>query len=342
MAGCTIEEIDLLPAIRTEGACAADLRPARNAQGRVEQVQAASLKSAKVGVPIHPIRPYYGQVSSQPPKLFDRNAIAAHKERARRINGDAFLAREASEGLIERLSTVRRKFAKALLLDGFGSCLFDRLDSIEFREIAALDSDERLLTKECGFDLAISILDLHSVNDLPGVLAQLRSKLSPDGLFLAALFGAETLHELRASLFEGEIGTRGGASPRVFPFADVRQLGQLLQRAGFALPVADLERTTVLYRELEDLVRDLRIHGETNALAGRIRNTLTRATWNAAKSHYASNHRDDRGRLCATFDLIYLMGWAPHESQQRPLRPGSAAISLAQVLGPVAPRERHD
>src|SRR5262249_13309851 len=148
--------------------------------------------------------------------------------------------------------------------------------------------------------------------------------LKPDGLFLGALFGGATLSELRESLAAGELETSGGVSPRVYPFADVRDLGGLLQRAGFALPVADVGRLVVGYRDFRSLGGDLRAHGETNALAERSRRTLSRRTLAAALAHYAGNHADADGRLRATFEIIHLTGWAPHESQQQPLKPGSA------------------
>ena len=151
---------------------------------------------------------------------------------------------------------------------------------------------------------------------------------------MAALFGGATLSELRDAFAAGEIETMGGITPRVAPFADVRELGTLLQRAGFALPVADVERTTVRYRDFNTLVDDLRLLGETNALTGRA-GTLSRATLNAALSHYAAKHADPDGRLRATFDIVYLTGWSPHESQQQPLKPGSAKSRLAEALGTI-------
>ncbi|NIK90010.1 SAM-dependent methyltransferase [Rhizomicrobium palustre] len=173
---------------------------------------------------------------------------------------------------------------------------------------------------------------MHNINDLPGALAQIRRALKPDGLFVAALFGGATLTELRDSFAQGEIATTGGISPRVAPMADVRELGGLLQRAGFALPVADVERTTVRYRDFFTLVRDLRAMGETNALSSR-KGFLSRATLAAALEHYREHYADENGKLIATFEIIYLLGWAPDESQQKPLKPGSAKMRLADALG---------
>ncbi len=192
--------------------------------------------------------------------------------------------------------------------------------------------EEALLFAPDSFDLVVSVLSLHAVNDLPGVLVQSRRALKPDGLFVAALFGGETLTELRAAFAAAEADISGGISPRVAPFADVRELGGLLQRAGFALPVADVERTIVHYRELDTLFTDLRALGETNALAGRRTSMLSRKLLAALAVDYAKRFADADGRLRATFDIIYLTGWAPHESQQKPLKPGSAKARMADAL----------
>ncbi len=244
------------------------------------------------------------------PRIFDFAALVAHRERARRIAGDMFLRREAEESLQARLAATNRRFEKGLALDAF-------------------DEQEVVRTEDQSCDLITSVLALHTVNDLPGVLHQIRTKLKPDGLFLGALFGGDTLRELREAFAAAEIETAGGVSPRVAPFADVRDLGGLLQRAGFALPVADVERTTVLYRDFTSLLRDLRAHGETNALVQRSRKFLPRRTLASLLAHYPT----DNGRLRTTFETVYLTGWAPHESQQKPLKPGSAKARLADALG---------
>jgi SAM-dependent methyltransferase len=192
--------------------------------------------------------------------------------------------------------------------------------------------DEWLPFADGSFDLVTGILSLHAVNDLPGSLAQIRRVLKPDGLFIGAMFGGETLKELRTAFAAAEEATLGGTSPRVAPFADVRDLGSLLQRAGFALPVADLERTVIRYRELSRLFADLRALGETNALTDRRRAPLSKRTLAALVQEYQARFGDALGRFPATFDIIFLTGWAPHESQQKPLRPGSAQIRLADVL----------
>jgi SAM-dependent methyltransferase len=272
-------------------------------------------------------------MNQPPPRLFDRDEILRRRARAARIAGDVFLVREALEAMAERLSTVNRHFERGVMIDS-GESVPAALSSYAGNWTRAeLGYDEALGLESQSFDLAVSILALHAVNDLPGVLAQIRRALKPDGLFMAALFGGATLFELRESFAAGELETTGGISPRVYPFADVRDLGGLLQRAGFALPVADVERTTVLYREFSSLVRDLRALAETNALTERSRKPLSRETLAATLAHYAAYHADPDGRLRATFEIVYLTGWAPHESQQQPLKPGSAKTRLADALG---------
>jgi SAM-dependent methyltransferase len=251
-------------------------------------------------------------MSDGPPRIFDTDVVALHRARADRIDGDRFLQREAADGLAARLDGITRDFLNRMEL--------------------VLDAGERMVAPE-PLDLLTSVLTLHTVNDLPGVLLQARGALKPDGLFLAALFGGDTLSELRQSLAAAEIETTGGVSPRVAPFADVRDLGGLLQRAGFALPVADVERTVVRYADLFSLVHDLRAMGETNALAERSRKPMRRDMLAAAIAHYGAQFADSDGKLRATFDIVYLTGWAPHESQQQPLRPGTAKARLAAALG---------
>jgi SAM-dependent methyltransferase len=270
-------------------------------------------------------------MNSGPPRLFDRPAILRHRTRAARMTGDPFLLREAADGIAERLAAVNRRFACGLDLEGRA-----KLAAVAESLVSAdLGADDFLDVEPASFDLAVSVLSLHAINDLPGVMAQIRRALKPDGLFLAALFGGETLFELRDSFAAAEIATTGGISPRVAPFADVRDLGGLLQRAGFALPVADVERTTALYRDFRSLVRDLRLHGETNALVERVRRPPSRKALAALLAHYRTHHGEPDGRLRATFDIVYLTGWAPHESQQKPLKPGSAKMRLTDALGMV-------
>jgi SAM-dependent methyltransferase len=263
-----------------------------------------------------------------PPLIFDSHAQALHRARAGRMAGERVLTGEALEGVKARIAPVNRSFATALYIDG--DCAEDFQGVAASWRVGKFGADERL-EAESGSDLAVSVLSLHGLNDLPGALVQIRRALKPDGLFVAALFGGSTLFELRESFAAGEIVTMGGVTPRVAPMADVRELGALLQRAGFAMPVADVERTTVRYREFATLVNDLRLMGQTNMLAGRHR-YLSRATLAAALAHYGAKHADADGRLRATFDIVYLTGWAPHESQPKPLKPGSATTRLADAL----------
>ena len=279
---------------------------------------------------------------SAAPKIFDRALYARRRARAARMAADRFLLTEAAEHLAERLSAVRRHFGHGLELSsrpGGAAALAPFAESWTRTVLSSDEGDGPIADEEAlpftpeSFDLVVSTLSLHAVNDLPGALVQIRRVLKPDGLFLAALFGGETLRELRAAFAAGETQMRGGLSPRVAPFAEVRALGGLLQRAGFALPVTDSERTTVHYREFKTLADDLRALGETNALAERDKSPLRRDVLGGALAHYASENSDEAGKLIATFDIVYLTGWAPHESQPKPLRPGSAAARLADALG---------
>ena len=183
-----------------------------------------------------------------------------------------------------------------------------------------------------SIDLAVSLLSLHEANDIPGALIQIRRALRPDGLFLGAMAGGGTLAELRESLIAAETELYGGASPRVAPFTDVRDAGALLQRAGFALPVADVETLTVRYDSMFGLMQDLRAMGATNALVDRSRRPGSRRLFTRAAEIYAERFADPDGRIRATFAFIWMSGWAPHASQQKPLKPGSATVSLTEIL----------
>ena len=280
-----------------------------------------------------------------PPLIFDRGAYRARRRRAALLDGDQFLAIEAAEALALRLAAINRNFARALDL-GSREASFELLSplaehwtraGLALRPAAgaqaAIASEEAIPFAGQSFDLVTSVLALHAVNDLPGALVQIRQILKPDGLFVAALFGGETLNELRRSFAQAELEMLGGISPRVSPFGDIRDIGGLLQRAGFALPVTDMERTVVRYSDPMKLFDDLRVLGETNVLKERLKTGLGRRTLEAALASYAANFRDEDGRFRATFDIVYLTGWAPHESQQKPLRPGSATTRLADALG---------
>ncbi len=271
------------------------------------------------------------------PLIFDRRTYALRRARAAKAGVAGFLVEDAAAQLALRIGAVNRRFEKALDLNSRdeGFALLAPAAGHWTRSFAWTTDEETLPFAPESFDLIVSVLSLHAVNDLPGALVQIRQALKPDGLFLAALLGGETLTELRQAFAAGESDASGGVSPRVAPFADVRDLGGLLQRAGFALPVADVERTNVRYRDFGGLLRDLRAMGETNAQEQRLRRPLSRAVLAAMLARYASEHAEADGRLRATFDVVYLTGWAPHESQQTPLRPGTAKMRLADALGAV-------
>jgi len=302
------------------------------------------------------------------PEVFDRRQVRRQRDRAApRLATHDFLLREVAERLTERLEDVTRRFPRALDLgdrDGVLSRALERphgrrggiewLVRGELSEILlrhgpgtgaaadpaagpaagpALVADAEVLPFAAGsFDLVLSLLDLHWVNDLPGALAQIRHVLRPDGLFLGALLGGETLSELREVLLAAEAEVSGGASPRIAPKVDLRDAGALLQRAGFALPVADADTLTVSYPNALALMRELRGMGEGNAVAGRSRRFTRRAVLLRAAALYEERFADAEGRLPATFQVLYLTGWTPHDSQPRPLHPGSAQASLARAL----------
>ena len=280
-------------------------------------------------------------MNNGPPRIFDPGAYRARRARAAHLDGDIFLAQEAAGPIAERLSAINRRFARGLDLHSRAR-VFPALQpfaeswvrtGFAWDEPSVIADDEGLPFAEASFDVVTSVLSLHAVNDLPGTLVQIRRVLKPDGVFIAALFGGETLRELRLACAAAEAQVQGGASPRVAPFGDVRELGGLLSRAGFALPVADVERLVVRYRDLARLFSDLRALGETNVLAARRANFISRRMVEALGSEYAARFADADGKLAASFDIVFLTGWAPHESQQTPLRPGSARARLADALG---------
>jgi SAM-dependent methyltransferase len=286
-------------------------------------------------------------------RIFDSDLVVARRKRALRmaVAGADFLMRRAADDLAERLATVTRRFGRAAALFCPTPAARDvLLRSGKVDDIVGVQADRAFLAgpgdvvarpehipfAPGSIDLAVSLLSLHATNDTPGMLVQIRRALKPDGLFLGALAGAGTLAELRQCLFQAESEILGGVSPRVAPFVDVRDAGALLQRAGFALPVADLETVTVRYASLFELMRDLRAMGETNALAARTRRPASKRFFLRAAEIYAERFSDPDGRIRATFDIVWLSGWAPHASQPKPLRPGSAAVPLAEALGEAA------
>ncbi|MEX1306287.1 MAG: methyltransferase domain-containing protein [Rhodovibrionaceae bacterium] len=288
-----------------------------------------------------------------PQLIFDRRAVRRHRERAAAgWEAHDFLVREAAERLAERLPDIKRAFPLALDLGCHGGELRRALagrggietliqsdPAAAFATRAAgggpaVVAEEDLLPFAAGrFDLVLSSLSLHWVNDLPGALLQIRQALKPDGLLLASLLGGDTLWELRRSLMRAEAELSGGASPRVSPFVELRDAAGLLQRAGFALPVADVDRITVSYPDPLALLRELRAMGESNALAERPRGVPPRELLPRAAALYMEEFAGEDGRVPATFELVTLTAWSPHESQPQPLRPGSAEARLAEALG---------
>lgn len=283
------------------------------------------------------------------PTIFDRALLRRCRARALALGSETFLLDRVAADMAERLVTVTRQFPLAVDLGTPSDAVRCALaETGRVGTIIAAEPDARRLTPgflrvaadeealpfaDASLDLVVSGLSLQFVNDLPGALIQIRRALRPDGLLLAALVGGGSLGELREAFAAAESEIEGGASPRIAPFADVRELGALLQRAGFALPVVDTDRLTVRYDSVLDLMRELRRMGATNVLRERRRAPLRRSTLDRMVDIYCERFGDPDGRLRATFEIVWLSGWAPHESQQKPLRPGSAAHRLADALG---------
>src|SRR6185312_6531998 len=275
-----------------------------------------------------------------PIAIFDRHALRRHRARAVALDVYAgFLFHEGAERLLDRLSDIKRPFTRALDLDSRDLLIAERLRATGIETTVAGENGpltvdlEALPFAPASFDLVTSSLAFHWINDLPGALLQLRHILKPDWLLLINLFAGETLEALRVALLEAESEVENGASPRISPFADPRDLAGLLQRAGFALPVVDSDRITVDYPDAWKLMRDLRAMGETNATALRHRHFTRRATLLRTADIYRARFGNDDGRIPAAFEIATLTAWAPHEAQPRALRPGSAATRLADALG---------
>ncbi len=269
------------------------------------------------------------------PALFDRPLLARRQRRAAALGTADFLLDRVAEDMDERLAAVMREFTEAADIWTPGGALQTRLRARlpAMRHLTpAGPADEVLQLAPSSLDLAVSALAFQFVNDLPGVLAQIRRALKPDGLLLAAMIGGETLTELRQSFAAAEAECEGGISPRVAPFADLRDIGSLLQRAGLALPVTDVDRVVVRYANAFALMQDLRRMGATNVLLERRRAPTRRGTLLRMAQIYAERFADPDGRIRATFDVIWLSAWAPHDSQQKPLRPGSARASLEEAV----------
>ena len=282
------------------------------------------------------------------PKIFDRRLLRARQARARKLGPETFLLDRTASELGERLSAVLRQFDVAVdlgtptdavrqVLAASGkvgtivaATVHPTPDGWSSLTVAA--DEEALPFANASLGLVVSALALQFVNDLPGTLIQVRRALKPDGLFLATLVGGDSLSELREAIAAAEIEIEGGVSPRVAPFVDVRELGALLQRAGFALPVVDSERLVVRYDSVFALIRDLRHMGATNILNERRRKPLNRATVQRMAEFYRERFADEDGRLRASFEIVWLSGWAPHADQQKPLKPGSATRRLSDAL----------
>lgn len=277
---------------------------------------------------------------ASPPRIFDRRLLRARQRRALAKGAPDFLLTRAADDLLDRLLTVKRDFARSLDLGApaahFAQAIVASGRAAPLRA-GGLSGDvvadeEALPFAPAAFDLVVSGMALQWVNDLPGVFAQVRRILAPDGLFLACLPGGASLVELRVALAQAEEEITGGASPRVSPFVDVRDMGGLLQRAGFALPVADVDSFTVRYDSALALMADLRAMGAGNVLVRRANRPLRRDVLARAAQIYAEQFSDPDGRVRASFEIVWISGWAPHESQQKPAKPGSATMRLEDAI----------
>lgn len=293
---------------------------------------------------------------SGPMDLFDQHALARHRARAARTATNVpaaapnFLLRRVAEDFADRLSFIKRTFTDAIDLGCHDGTLGRELKRAGIAHVLSAETSPEMLAfadaprvaidlahlpfAAASADLVVSGLALQFVNDLPGTLAQIRQTLRPDGLFMAAIVGGRSLHELRESLLLAETELTGGAAPRVAPMIDVRDFGSLLQRAGFALPVVDSDVANVTYADPVALMHDLRAMGAANCLAERSRKFLRRGVLQRAFEIYGERHGEPDGRIRATFEIITATAWAPHESQQQPLQPGSAKVRLADALKP--------
>jgi SAM-dependent methyltransferase len=265
------------------------------------------------------------------PILFDRALLLRRLDRARKLGPATFLLDRVIEDMDERLSAVKRDFSAAadIWTPGAGFSAYARFKTCRH---SAPSADEVVPLAPESIDLAVSALAFQFVNDLPGVLAQIRRALKPDGLLLAAMIGGDTLTELRQCFAAAEAECEGGVSPRVAPFADLRDVGALLQRAGLALPVTDVDRVVVRYDSAFALMGDLRRMGATNVLTERRKTPTRRTTMLRMAEIYAERFADPDGRIRATFDIVWLSAWAPHASQPKPLKPGSATARLEDAV----------
>ena len=268
-----------------------------------------------------------------PPALFVQALLARRRERASRLGEADFLHVAVAAEVAERLKEVNRTFHAPAVVGPRAGLWAALLSAGGLPGIRAVPDADVLDLEPGAHDLVVHALALHWANDPVGQLVQARRALGPDGLMIAALFGGETLHELRRALAEAEVATTGGLSPRVAPMGEIRDLGGLVQRAGLAMPVADHHRFDVTYASPLALMRDLRAMGETNVLRDRSRRPMSRAMLTDAMTRYDTLFGREDGRVPATFDVVFLTGWAPAADQPKPLRPGSAAARLADALG---------
>ncbi|WP_442753731.1 methyltransferase domain-containing protein [Methylocystis sp. JAN1] len=277
---------------------------------------------------------------SSPPRIFDRELLHARLRRALAKDAPDFLLARAADDLLDRLLTVKRDFPRSLDLGAptahFAEAIVASGRAAPLRASrlagAVVADEEALPFAPASFDLVVSGMALQWVDDLPGVFAQVRRILAPDGLFLACLPGGASLVELRVALAQAEEEITGGASPRVSPFVDVRDMGGLLQRAGFALPVSDVDSFTLRYDSALGLMKDLRDMGAANVLVKRSSRPLRRDVLARAVQIYAEQFADPDGRVRASFEIVWISGWAPHESQQKPAKPGSATTRLEDAM----------
>ena len=266
----------------------------------------------------------------QPPKLFDLDALAAHRARADNASADIwFLHDRAIDIVSEKLKDVNRSFTDIAIV---GPRAAEWAKKLGLLANCVIDA-ERLDLEQAKYDLIIHAMSLHWANDPVGQLVQMRRALRPDGMMIAALFGGETLHELRIAFSQAESAVMDGISPRVIPMGEIRELGGLLQRAGYALPVADNDLFTVSYETVLHLMNELRMMGESNAMTARVKTSMTKELLQAVAAKYTALFPSDEDRITATFELVFLTGWAPSDDQQKPLRPGSAKTRLSDALG---------
>lgn len=266
------------------------------------------------------------------PQIFDRPLYLARQASA---SGTEILQNHIAAELDERLSLIMRRLPQTLLISQHAGIIFDTLNSSgKCDQISHLAPSVKLNLNLPAdhYDCIISLLDLHCINDVPGHLSQLGRSLKSDGLLLVAFFAGDTLHELRQSWLDAEVEITGGVSPRVAPMIGVRELGSLMQRAQLALPVADMEKTTLRYADVFALMREIKSFGYANPLIGRSQNFVSKRLITKVAEHYHANNMDADGRIRATMEIAWAMAWKPHESQPKPLKPGSASARLADVL----------